>query len=88
MQGKYIFGDYSLAFLVADPYGGGTDVLNKWKWKAVNLYEKYSNGSVLAYAPENPELYSFGMDKSNEVYALTNSGIIRFTSQTKCGLTC
>ena len=85
LQGKYIFGDYSSVFFVADPYNGGTTFLNNWQWLTVNLYEKTSAG-VVAYSPV--ELYSFGIDRSNEMYGLTDIGIFRITNSSKCGFTC
>lgn len=87
-QGKYLFGDYSMTFFVADAYiyGGGTNFLDKWPWKTVQLYEKNSRGRVVSYRTN--ELYSFGIDRSNELYGLTSSGIFRVTDSANCRISC
>lgn len=86
-QGKYIFGDYSPAFFVADAYvyGGGTDIREKWPWKQVNLYER-SQGQAISYSPSG--LFSFGIDRSNELYGLTDIGIFRVTNASRCNFAC
>lgn len=81
MQGNYIYGDEFGTGFVSSVYESGTSTIQQGG--TVRVPFKVGTSGV----PDDM-LFSWAVDRSNELYRLASSGIYRVTNASVCKLTC